>query len=320
MINTGIATDNGTPNGAFDSVAAFDSMLFPEEKRQEAEAKAPDDADEAELEDQESASDENSETDESAEEADQAEGSETQTYTVRVDGEEVKVPIDELLSGYSRTADYTRKTQALANERKSFEQELGQVRAERAEYGTYLNQLRGLVAGGMGQEPNWDQLRVQDPVGFAVQRQDWALKQEQLQRVDAERVRLSQVAQAEAEQRKQAHLAEQRAMLPRLVPEWTKPEAMSADREKIVKAMSAVGYRPEEMQIFDARAMTLLRKAALYDEIILGKPALDRKVAAAKVAQPGRPVKPKSEAKRAMDRLSTSGKLTDAASLFEHLF
>jgi hypothetical protein len=33
---------------------------------------------------------------------------------VRVDGEEVEVPLSEALGGYSRTADYTRKTQALA--------------------------------------------------------------------------------------------------------------------------------------------------------------------------------------------------------------
>lgn len=36
---------------------------------------------------------------------------------VKVDGEEIEVPVPELLSGYSRTADYTRKQQALATER-----------------------------------------------------------------------------------------------------------------------------------------------------------------------------------------------------------
>lgn len=36
---------------------------------------------------------------------------------VKVDGEEVEVPVAELLQGYSRQADYTRKTQALAQER-----------------------------------------------------------------------------------------------------------------------------------------------------------------------------------------------------------
>jgi hypothetical protein len=38
---------------------------------------------------------------------------------VRVDGEEIEVPLSEALQGYSRTQDYTRKTQALAEQQRS---------------------------------------------------------------------------------------------------------------------------------------------------------------------------------------------------------
>lgn len=44
-----------------------------------------------------------------------------QLYKVKVNGEEVEVTLDELLSGYSRTADYTKKTTEVANERKAIE-------------------------------------------------------------------------------------------------------------------------------------------------------------------------------------------------------
>lgn len=40
---------------------------------------------------------------------------------VKVDGEEVEVPVEELASGYSRTADYTRKTQELAQQRQELQ-------------------------------------------------------------------------------------------------------------------------------------------------------------------------------------------------------
>lgn len=44
-----------------------------------------------------------------------AEATEAPTpYTVKVDGDEVEVTLDELLSGYQRQADYTRKTQEVA--------------------------------------------------------------------------------------------------------------------------------------------------------------------------------------------------------------
>ena len=43
---------------------------------------------------------------------------------IRVDGEEVSVPLSEALQGYSRTQDYTRKTQELSEQRKQADQAL----------------------------------------------------------------------------------------------------------------------------------------------------------------------------------------------------
>lgn len=45
-----------------------------------------------------------------------------QRFTIKVDGQEREVPLDELLSGYQRQADYTRKTQELAAERQRLAQ------------------------------------------------------------------------------------------------------------------------------------------------------------------------------------------------------
>lgn len=48
---------------------------------------------------------------------DDDDSSNQETVTVTVDGEEIEVTLDELRNGYSRQADYTKKTQALAAER-----------------------------------------------------------------------------------------------------------------------------------------------------------------------------------------------------------
>lgn len=48
-------------------------------------------------------------------------------YKVRIDGESVDVTLKEALAGYQRQADYTRKAQALAQERQEFEQEQTEV-------------------------------------------------------------------------------------------------------------------------------------------------------------------------------------------------
>ena len=50
---------------------------------------------------------------------DQEEESQTPgTYTIKVDGKDVEVTLDELQAGYSKQADYTRKSQVLAEQRK----------------------------------------------------------------------------------------------------------------------------------------------------------------------------------------------------------
>ena len=72
-----------------------------------------------------------------SEEPDEVESEET-LYAVTVNGEEQQVTLDELMSGYSRQSDYTRKTQDVAKERKQMEElqtqyvsEMHQARAER---------------------------------------------------------------------------------------------------------------------------------------------------------------------------------------------
>jgi len=52
---------------------------------------------------------------------------------VKVDGEEIEVPVQEALQGYSRTADYTRKTQELAQQRQQAEYALAVQRALQAQ-------------------------------------------------------------------------------------------------------------------------------------------------------------------------------------------
>jgi len=97
----------GSVNTVNDAANAFLSMMdSPEEK-----AQAQSQSEESEVSD----SDESYE-DESAEETVEYEDEApvTKTFRVKVGNEEVEVSEDELLSGYSRTADYTKKTQALA--------------------------------------------------------------------------------------------------------------------------------------------------------------------------------------------------------------
>lgn len=100
-------------------------------------------------------------------EDEETDGDEPQTFTVKVDGEEQEVSADELVKGYQRHADYTRKTQAL----KDRENEVGQLydgmqswyEARAADPGAWISEIAGgtddpagtlAAAIGNTQDPN----------------------------------------------------------------------------------------------------------------------------------------------------------------------
>ena len=58
------------------------------------------------------------------------ESSEEPSYTVKVDGSEMEVTLDELLRGYQREADYTRKTSELSLEKSKYNDLMQQSQSE----------------------------------------------------------------------------------------------------------------------------------------------------------------------------------------------
>lgn len=248
--------------------------------------------------------------------ADEEESS--QTYTVRVDGEEVEVTIDELLSGYSRTQDYTRKTMALADQRKSLESELDQIRQERAQLTQVLEQID---VQDQEQEPNWDLLYQQDPQQWLIQREVWREKQERKRAVVEEKQRLLQ-AQEVDKQRVIAQFVEQeRGKLAEVLPQWRDEKVAKAEKAKVADYAKRIGFSDQEIsQFYDHRAVTTLYKAMKFDELQSGKPKAAKKTApvakagAATTAPKGRDAYRKSQ-----QRLAKTGKVADAANAFKHL-
>ncbi len=113
-----------------DAASAISAMLAPEkgqaelgetqpvEESEEDTETAASEEDDSGVED---APEEETSEEQSEEEEETEEGEQPQTFTVKVDGKEVSVTLDELQKGYSRTQDYTRKTQQIAEVRKQAE-------------------------------------------------------------------------------------------------------------------------------------------------------------------------------------------------------
>jgi len=283
---------------------------------------------EAEAEDEQAPeeADDTAESDESEEEADADDEEpepEAKTYTVKVNGEEVEVTEDELLAGYSRTSDYTRKTQEIAALRKQLEPELESVRAEREQYARLLTRLEEQV-GGNEQEPDWDALRRNDPYGFAEQWAAWQQKQQRRQAIQTEKQRLESIRQQEAAQQRAKILKQEDELLLSAVPEWKDQKVRQKETAELVQFARDLGFNDDELtNVTDHRAIVLMRDAAAYRRMMAktkGKVAAP-KASSKKTLKPGAPQAPrkKSALDDAKKRLARTGSVEDAASVLEKM-
>lgn len=283
-------------------------------------------ADEAQPEDEDIEGDEpDVDEDEGDPDADPDEDAEDQeqprTFKVKVNGEELEVSEDELVKGYSREQDYTRKSMALAEDRKVIEQERQAVAETRTQYAQKLETLTGILQQA---EPRVDQsLRETNPAEWSaqmLQHRQWA---EQKRAVEAEQARTAQEQEAEEAKAQAEYVAQERSKLLSALPEWSDEAVAKADMERMVNyAIQSVGLSEEEVSsIVDHRVVVALRKAMLFDELKAKAPETRSKVEKVKAAAPGsrNGLSKNSEIKRARERLAQSGSVDDAAAIFARL-
>lgn len=292
-----------------------------------AEAQPEEEQSESESEEMESAepqdeAEETSEEVEGEDEESEEEAPRVEKFVVKVDGKEIEVPKDELIRGYQREADYTRKTQKLAEERKFVESEFQQVRSEREQYAQILGQLQQKLQEFEPPEPDWNRLEVEDPTEYARQWTSHQRRQQQKFAVQAEQDRLNQLRQAEMQKQIQTVLAQETARLKEKIPEWSSPEKAKAEGKALLEYGQQLGFSEQELNgITDSRALLALHKAWKYDQIMSKRPEFQAKIKKApRMVTPGSAgsVSSKSgELNNAKKRLAQTGSVRDAASLFE---
>ena len=240
-------------------------------------------------------------------------------HTVKVDGKEMQVPLEELVKGYQREADYTRKTMALAEQRKAAESELEAVRAEREHYSQMLGILQQQIQQSEPQI-DWARLERENPVEWTRQRLLQQDRQTALRNAEAERQRVAALQQAEEEKGAQARVTEELEKLTNAIPEWKDEKKAASEKAELVKFAQTLGYAPDEIsQVIDHRAIVLLRKAYQFDQLAARRANLKPDPAPqTRAARPGPPAQSQvSAATRAKQRLAKTGKVADAAAVFE---
>lgn len=283
----------------------------------------PDIAQEAEEVTQEAQSDEEqSEYDGDVEE--QEEVQEQPRYKVKASGEEIEVTLDDLIKGYQREADYTKKTQTLAEQRKQVEAErqvIEQAKLQRDQYQERLAMIESALRTHAPQE-NLEALKETDPIGYAVKVAEQTQREKQLQAVQLERARIAQQQQAEQSQSLNSHLAVEAQKLAEAIPEYADEQKSVQVKKDIREYAKKIGWSDEELaSVYDSRAVLTLYRAMQYEKLMGNKAGVTKKVnEAPKMLKPGvsRQTDVNAEqTKKAINQLKRTGNVRDAANAFE---
>jgi hypothetical protein len=272
------------------------------------------DADEVEEIDDEAEDEEYEDTEEDAEETDPV----GDVHTVKVDGEEKQVTLEELKRGYSGQQYVQKGMQEAAEARKQAESVYQALTQERQNLAQLVQNLQ---AGQLSppQEPSREMFDS-DPIGYMEAKMQYEDQVKEYS-VKASQIQEQLQAQSEAEQRARAVYAQQEAQkLVEIIPELRDAGKATQFKEKIVKAATEFyGYTPEEIAAIGShRDFMVLRDAMLYREMAANKDVVKQK---AKKARPS--IKPGAKRVRTsndVDRkqrsqLKKTGSINDALSL-----
>ena len=301
---------------------AFESLMdTPANSKEESEGveQEPVEAEAQEAEPEEEVTEEEQEDDETEEE-------EQPRYKVKAAGEEKEVTLDELVKGYQLGADYTKKTTEVAEQRKANDAERAAIEEAKYARDTYAQRLQAIEQFITSQTPQEDlsYLKENDPIGYAVKVAELSEKKDQLNAIRAEQYRIGQIQQSEQAQAMQQRVAEEAQKLTAILPEFSDPTKGETVRKEIRNYGKTLGFTDEELSnVYDSRHVVTLHKAMMYDKLQKSKPAITKKVSEApKMLKSGSGnTKPNNSEtiKKQTQQLRESGRVRDAAALFENL-
>jgi hypothetical protein len=322
MSDTGSMTPEGNTQLDVGGAAnAILGLMGSEEgsEQEQPETQAESNDSEAESEEYEAQAEDESEVeqDEGEEEAEQP------RYRVKAAGEEKEVTLDELIKSYQLGTDYTKKSQAVAEERKAVEAEKARIEEARYLRDQYAERLQ-VIEQMLNQQPeteNLDYLKETDPIGYAVKVAELSQREKQLAQVQAERQRIAQQQEQERQEQLGHVIQAEARKLAEAIPEYADPQKGEVARRELREFGQKLGFTEQELAgIYDSRQVLTLWKAMQYDKLQSAKPGITKKVnEAPKVMKSGvsQGRDGNEELKKLKAKARQTGRVADAAKAFE---
>jgi hypothetical protein len=293
----------------------------PEEETLEADAEeqveeddaTDDEADEAEADEAEAEDDDD---DEEAEELEEEPAPEL--YTVKVDGVEKQVTLDELRRGYSGQEYIQTQMRQVAEGRKEVEAIYTALQNEAQQVAALRQRLE---AGNFPQQPTPPsrELFDADPIGYMEAKLKYDEDLAEWQKSAGELEQVSQRQKQMEQQALQYHLAQEMQKLQQAIPEFGDREKATQLRQAILETGQFYGYEPGELnEVSDSRAVRILHDAMKYRQMMAAQGEVQKKVEKARpVVKPGAKKSATTgkvkQRKQAVSRMKQTGSIDDVA-------
>lgn len=194
------------------------------------------------------------------EESDSQDNHELKSFTIKRDGQEIELftkgELDESLPNeLMMTHTFYKKTEELANERKSLE-------AKKQEFDTTLEDMRSQLDFKIDKMNSKEMLELKesDPSEYW---EKYGKIQEQVETFK----KYAQRRQDELQESQKSIMKKEIDRWPEVIPEWQNSDVMKEDTGKIYQMLSKEGFDDQTISnIYDSRIIKQLYKAMKYDE------------------------------------------------------
>jgi hypothetical protein len=206
-------------------------------------------------------------------------------YTVKIDGKDAEVSLDDLISGYQTGKSSTQKYEEAANLRKQAEAEFHHAQQAKTAYQQQLDQfIPGQYQRLQEMQSELDRLATEDPAGWVAAKHQFDGEVNKLQQAQVVQQQMAQEQEQSIAQSYQQKLTQESQLLTAKIPEWSDEAKAKEGKAALVNYLSQdLGYRPEELKPYvalangiphvvdplaDHRAVVLLHKAYQYDQLM----------------------------------------------------
>ena len=296
MSNTNPLLNNDSVQGAAKSIEGLmdtkgvikkpQKEAAPVEPKEEVEAKAETETEvEQQTETQQEETQEVAEQEEASQDENAIEEQTTDLHQVTVNGEKIDVDLEELKAGYQKDADYRRKTEELAIEKRELKAEEDRLKNQ---YSTKMEDLNSLVATLNAEINNdmnskeLDALWEEDPTEAAkvdrrIQKRKNTIQQAQQKLRDHQQAQFQEILR---EEQKKLHLKH---------PEIADPIKGTTVKSNIMNYLSSKGFSNEDVaRIYDSRYFDVIMDGMNYNKSKSVKPGLvSKKVKPSKFVKSG---------------------------------